>query len=97
MPGHCPSAGNHRSETSPSAACRLAQLAAVLALTSVCGGCAAFSPDGGMALVNGIVAPELKSEVVKVNGEDLAGEAHARVRHFLASTLPPAAPSVLRF
>jgi hypothetical protein len=54
------------------------RLAAGLLLAAACGGCAAFSPDGGMALVNAIVAPELKSEVVKVNGEDVAGEAHAR-------------------
>ena len=40
-----------------------------------------------MALVNGIVAPELKSEVVKVNREDAAGEAHARAAHLLGSTL----------
>ena len=40
-----------------------------------------------MAVVNGIVAPELKSEVVKVNGEDVAGEAHGRAAHLLASTL----------
>ena len=44
-----------------------------------------------MALVNAIVAPELKSEVVKVNGEDVAGEAHAR-----AAALGTA-PSASRF
>jgi outer membrane protein TolC len=63
------------------------RLAAGLLLAAACGGCAAFSPDGGMALVNAIVAPELKSEVVKVNGEDVAGEAHARAAHLLGSTL----------
>jgi outer membrane protein TolC len=40
-----------------------------------------------MAVVNGIVAPEFKREVVKVNGEDVAGEAHARAAHLLGSTL----------
>jgi hypothetical protein len=39
-------------------------LAAAL-LLAVLGGCATISPDGGMALVNGIVEPELKSEVAK--------------------------------
>jgi hypothetical protein len=40
-----------------------------------------------MTLVNGIVAPELKSEAVKVNGEDLAGEVHARATRLLRATL----------
>jgi hypothetical protein len=52
-----------------------------------CGGCASFSPDGGMSLVNGIVAPELKSEVVKSNGEDVAGGAQARGARLLGATL----------
>jgi hypothetical protein len=62
-------------------------LAAALLLAAACAGCATFSPDGGMTLVNGIVAPELKSEAVKVNGEDLAGEVHARATRLLRATL----------
>jgi hypothetical protein len=49
----------------PRAFRRYLHLAAALLLAAACGGCAAFSPDGGMTLVNGIVAPELKSEVVR--------------------------------
>ena len=40
-----------------------------------------------MGLVNGIVAPELKSEVVKAKGEDAAGDAHARSARLLGATL----------
>ena len=40
-----------------------------------------------MSLVNGIVAPELKSEVVKSNGEDVAGGAQARGARLLGATL----------
>jgi hypothetical protein len=61
--------------------------AAMLLLAAACGGCASFSPDGGMALVNGIVAPELKSDVVKLSSKDLAGEAHPRAARLLGSTL----------
>ena len=39
------------------------------------------------SLVNGIVAPELKSEVVKSNGEDVAGGAQARGARLLGATL----------
>src|SRR5262245_51389396 len=66
---------------------RRLRFAAALSLAAASGCCAAFSPDGGMALVNGIVGPEFKSEVVKVNGEDVAGEAHARAAHLLGATL----------
>jgi outer membrane protein TolC len=61
--------------------------AAMFLLAAACGGCASFSPDGGMALVNGIVAPELKSDVVKLSSKDLAGEAHPRAARLLGSTL----------
>jgi outer membrane protein TolC len=87
MPGHRLSARIHQLGTSPLAFRRRLRLAAALLLAAACGGCAAFSPDGGIAVVNGIVAPELKSEVLKVNGEDVAGEAHARAAHLLGSTL----------
>jgi hypothetical protein len=63
------------------------RLVGALLLAAACGGCAAFSPDGGMGLVNGIVAPEFKSVAVKVNGEDVAGEAHARAARLLGATL----------
>src|SRR6516165_3945633 len=87
MPERWLSARIHQLGTSPLVFRRRPRLAAALLLATACGGCAAFSPDGGMALVNGIVAPELKSEAVKVNGEDLAGEVHARATRLLGATL----------
>jgi outer membrane protein TolC len=87
MPGHRLSARIHQLGASLLVFRRHLRLAGALLLAAACSGCAAFSPDGGMALVNGIVAPELKSEVVKVNGEDVAGEAHARATRLLGATL----------
>jgi hypothetical protein len=66
---------------------RRPRVAAALLLAAACAGCATFSPDGGMAVVNRIVAPELKSEAVKVNGEDVAGEVHARAARLLGAML----------
>jgi hypothetical protein len=72
--------------TRPVAFRRRLRWTAALLLAAASGGCAAFSPDGGMTLVNGIVAPEFKSEAVKVHGKDL-GEAHARAARLLSARL----------
>ena len=77
----------HQLETSLLGFRRRPRLAAALLLAAACAGCATFSSDGGMAVVNGIVAPELKSEAVKVNGEDVAGEVHARATRLLGAML----------
>jgi outer membrane protein TolC len=87
MSGHRPFAPIRRLATNPPALRQRLRLAAALWLAAACGGCAAFSPDGGMATVNGIVAPAFNSEVVKVGGEDLPGEARVQVAGLLASTL----------
>ena len=87
MPGQRLSARFHRLGTSAFAFRRRSRFAAALLLAAACGGCAAFTPDGGMTLVNVIVAPELKSEVVKLNGEDVAGDAHARSARLLGAAL----------
>jgi hypothetical protein len=87
MPGHCLSARINRLGTTSRAFRWRPRRAAALLFAAACGGCAAFSPDGGMTLVNSIVAPELKSEAVKVNREDLAGEVHARATRLLGATL----------
>ena len=86
MPGYRLSARIHRFGTSPRPSRTGLHLAAALLLAAL-GGCATFSPDGGMALVNGIVEPELKSEVAKVNDEDVAGKAHVRTMQLLSATL----------
>ena len=87
MPGHRLSARIHHRGTGPFALRRRLRLAAMFLLAAACGGCASFSPDSGMALVNGIVAPELKSEIIKLSSKDLAGEAHPRAARLLGSTL----------
>jgi outer membrane protein TolC len=87
MPGHHPSARFHHLGACAFAIRRRWRLAAALLLAAASGGCASFSPDGGMALVNGIVAPELKSEVVRANAEDAAGDAQARGARLLGATL----------
>jgi outer membrane protein TolC len=87
MSGQRPSAPICRLATSLPVSRGRLRFAAALCLAAACSGCAAFSPDGGMALVNGVVAPEFNSAVVKVNGADLADEAHARAARLLASPL----------
>jgi hypothetical protein len=87
MPGHRPSARFHHLGASAFAFRRRWRLAAALLLAAACGGCASSSPDGGMALVNGIVAPELKSKVVRASAEDAAGNAPARGARLLGATL----------
>jgi outer membrane protein TolC len=87
MSGHRPFTPIRQLATNLPALRQRLQLAAALWLTAACGGCAAFSPDGGMATVSGIIAPAFNSEVVKVDGEDLASEAHGRAARLLAATL----------
>jgi outer membrane protein TolC len=49
--------------------------------------CASFSPDAGMNVVNGIVAPELRSDVVKTVGADADNEVRARLSRLLQAQL----------
>jgi len=50
-------------------------------------GCTSFWPDAGMNAVNGIVAPALRQEALKVGNDDDAAEANARVQQLLRSPL----------
>jgi outer membrane protein TolC len=50
-------------------------------------GCASFSPDAGMDAVNGIVAPALRQDTVKVTSDDEVADASARVLGLLKSPL----------
>src|SRR4051794_33141623 len=50
-------------------------------------GCAWFSSDAGMDVVSGIAAADMKKDAYKIDGEEAAAAAHARVRRLLASTL----------
>ncbi len=61
--------------------------AAPVLLAALLAGCASFSPDGGMSWVNGIVAPALRQDAVKIGSDDEAADAGARVRQLLRSPL----------
>jgi outer membrane protein TolC len=50
-------------------------------------GCASFAPDAGMDAVNGIVAPVLRQDAVKVSSEDAVADTNARVQQLLKSPL----------
>ena len=50
-------------------------------------GCASFSPDGGMDAVNGIVAPVLRQDAVKMSGDDEPTDTSVRVQRLLKSPL----------
>jgi outer membrane protein TolC len=56
-------------------------------IANVLAGCASFSSDAGMSAVNGIVAPELKTDVLKVGTDEAAAEATARTLQLLRSIL----------
>src|ERR1700691_3320938 len=65
------------------AAARIAAACVVVALA----GCASFSPDAGMDVVSGMAAAALQKEAVKIDSEEAAAAASARVRGLLAHTL----------
>jgi outer membrane protein TolC len=66
---------------------RAFRLGTVLCFTIGAAACASFSPDAGMSAVNGIVAPELREDAVKIRNEEDAAEAAARTLQLLKSTL----------
>lgn len=66
---------------------RAFRLGTVLCVTLGAAACASFSPDAGMSAVNGIVAPELREDVVKIRTTEDAAEATARTLQLLKSTL----------
>jgi len=74
----------------PIAYCKRTTLVAPVIAAALCG-CTYFSPDGGMSVVNSIVAHELKSDVQKVSTDKAAIEAGARIQQSLKSTLSPGA------
>jgi outer membrane protein TolC len=60
---------------------------AVLAAALLAGGCAKFSPDAGMGVVETAAAAELGKEVTKIDGPDKEAHAAARVKQLLAKPL----------
>jgi outer membrane protein TolC len=87
MPGHRWSARALRVVGTPLAFGRGGKFVAPLLLTAALGACAAFSSDGGMSAVNGVVAPELRGDAVKLGSEAAAAGGDARVRRLLGSPL----------
>lgn len=58
-----------------------------MALPLVAGGCANFSPDGGMFTVQALASEQLGKDVVKVRNEEDAAVVEARVKALLAKPL----------
>lgn len=73
-----------RATFSASRKTRLILLAGVAALL---GGCASFSPDGGLSPVQAISYSELNKDVVKISDDAAAGGAKARVDRLLQKPL----------
>ncbi len=63
------------------------RLLAVLALPLIAGGCANFSPDGGMFTVQAMASEDLGKDVVKIRSEADAAIVEARVKALLAKPL----------
>ncbi len=72
--------------TTPHVGRRAGPVASVL-VTLLLAGCATFSSDAGMGAVNGIAATELRKDALKIDSEEAAAAAWARVQRLLASTL----------
>ena len=63
---------------------------AALATAMLASGCAGFSPDAGMGVVQAATAAELGKEVTKLDSQDKEAHAAARVKQLLAKPLTAA-------
>src|SRR5712691_7548802 len=79
--------GTRAMRAAPQAHYRCAGLLASAFAAVLLTGCASFSPDAGMHVVSGIAATELRKDALKIDSEEAAAAAGARVRRLLASTL----------
>lgn len=66
---------------------RLSRLAVLAGVAALLGGCATFSPDGGVGAVQAISYSELDKDVVKIGDDATAGSAKARVDQLLRKPL----------
>jgi len=87
MPGHRWSARTFRFGERPLAFCKRTALFAPVLIATAFGGCASFSPDGGMSAVSSMVAPALRNDAVKVSTGEAAAEAGAQTLGLLKSAL----------
>jgi outer membrane protein TolC len=69
--------------------CKHTTLVAPVLIANMLGGCASFSPDGGMSVVNSIAAPHLRNDALKVSTDEESTAARARALRLLRSTLSP--------
>jgi outer membrane protein TolC len=60
-----------------------------LALTLLLGGCATFSPDGGLSVARAVADTDLGKDIVKVTNEAEAAATQQRVNQLLHSPLTP--------
>jgi outer membrane protein TolC len=70
-----------------SASRRTVRLGLVAGVAALLGGCAGFSPDGGLGPVQAISYSELNKDVVKIGDDATAGSAKARVDQLLRKPL----------
>lgn len=68
-------------------ASRFSRLALLAGVAALLGGCATFSPDGGVGAVQAISYTELNKNVVKIGDDAAAGSAKARVDQLLKKPL----------
>ena len=66
---------------------RVRSVVLAAAIASLLSGCAAFAPDGGMAVVASIAGPELRKEVVALRTQDDAEAARARIEQLISRAL----------
>lgn len=66
---------------------RFSVLSPTLTLVLLLGGCANFSPDGGMSIVSDLTTGAIGEPVTKIRSEDEAAAAQARVADLLSGTM----------
>jgi outer membrane protein TolC len=89
MPRHQWSARTFGRGTIPLAYSKRTMLVAPILIAAALCGCASFSPDGGMSVVNSIAGRELSNDATKVTTDEESTAARARVLRLLRSTLSP--------
>jgi outer membrane protein TolC len=89
MSGHRWSVRTSRLGPIALAFCKQTTLVAPALIANMLGGCASFSPDGGMSAVKSTVALDLRNDALKVSTDEGDTEARVRVLQLLRSTLSP--------
>ncbi|MGH6782769.1 MAG: hypothetical protein ACREB5_11775, partial [Sphingomonadaceae bacterium] len=61
----------------------ISRIALVTGMAALLGGCATFSPDGGVGVAQNVAFTELNKDVVKINDDGAAISAKGRVDQLL--------------